>query len=62
MALDWTGGMYATPAFSGSRVGGIIAATWWVSRLPLGAAVTERTWRRAALVYQGEERYVECAR
>lgn len=28
ITTDWTGGIYATPSISGSRAGGLIAATW----------------------------------
>lgn len=28
VTTDWTGGIYATPSISGSRAGGLIAATW----------------------------------
>ena len=35
MATDWPGGMYSAPGMSGSRSGGIIAATW-ASMVSLG--------------------------
>ena len=35
MATDWPGGMYSSPGMSGSRSGGIIAATW-ASMVSLG--------------------------
>jgi hypothetical protein len=63
MFSDWPGGIYATPTISGSRAGGVIAATW-AAMVRYVLRLARRYLRHAHHIRQssrwGHRRYLGC--
>ena len=57
---DWPGGVYATPAIAGSRPGALIAVWWHLHEICRNLSILQATW--AALVYHGEDGYIDATK